>query len=412
MSKERRTRGRRKDPEEWEALKSGYSLNKFQARSFPEKKAHHTIPEPPKPVTQVNKPVKSSYDTVQRIFAPSKTRKGKKNLTPKERFKWYPIYADLPGTCQTDLLFLPHFNNYIGMVVLVSINTKVAWAEPIKNKTSKHVGEALYRCVEELKKRFDFDVKRIEADDGPEFKADCAELMREHDIHLSQVSPNEGDKSRLGVVERLNRTLKEKLARLRQRYSKPVDHYRSVHTAREDAEDNLTFKDWVSFVPEVLHEYNYEDVHRTMGKVPYDVTPEDEIEFLRKTYKRDDDAHRYWTRDMKKHINKGEVASYLTQPKGNDQFGKPSQYGSWSKEQYDNRPYGGGPSQLLTNVKKRNNPEGDYAPIVYRPLPYRLSWHKLRTKQDTGKPYTEEELIAMETARENRPYKRNKKRAG
>ena len=107
-----------------------------------------------------------------------------------------------------------------------------------------------------------------------------------------------------------------------------MDHFRAVNSAHHDAEDNLEFKDWVSFVPEVLHEYNYEDIHRTMGKVPYDVTPEDEDVFLKKTMSRDDQAHEYWSNDIAKHKAEGEVASYLTMPKGNNKFAKPSQYGS------------------------------------------------------------------------------------
>ena len=101
------------------------------------------------------------------------------------------------------------------------------------------------------------------------------------------------------------------------------------------------------------------------------------------------------------------MARYLTIPKGNNKFAKPSQYGSWSKEQYDQRSYGAGPSRMLTNVKKRNDPNGDYPPLAYRPLPYRLKWHKLHTTAD-NKVLTEAELIAQEE--EDRPIKKNKKK--
>ena len=94
-------------------------------------------------------------------------------------------------------------------------------------------------------------------------------------------------------------------------------------------------------------------------------------------------------------------------PKGNNKFAKPSQYGLWSKEQYDKRAYGAGPSQMLTNVKKRNDPNGDYPPLAYRPLPYRLKWHKLHTG-DNNKVLSEAELIALED--EDRPIKKNKKK--
>jgi hypothetical protein len=352
-------------------------------------------PVPPRPVTQVNKDVRTSRKTLNRIFFPSKTREGKKTLPEEDRTKWYPIYGDRPGSCQADLMFMKPFNGYQGLCVLESINRKIAWAVPFRDKKASTIGKALLECARELRERFHYEVKQIETDSGKEFEGECRTLLEDHGIVTSMANPNEGDKTRLGVVERLNRTFKGLLGRHLQRYSTPGD---------TTGDEGVTHKDWVAYVPEMLHVYNYENIQRSVHSAPADVNDHLEQGFLNHQTHRDDEAHRYWSANVKQHLAKGDVASYLL---ATDSFRKPSVKGSWSHDQYDVEHHNVGPSLLLTNVHHRDHP--DKAPIPYRPTPYRVKWHDA-PKGEGGRILSEKEQILLEEQEgaEQKPKKRRK----
>jgi hypothetical protein len=49
----------------------------------------------------------------------------------EERDKFFPIYADRPGSFQADICFMPEnqvFQRWQGVVCLISTKRKIAWA--------------------------------------------------------------------------------------------------------------------------------------------------------------------------------------------------------------------------------------------------------------------------------------------
>lgn len=310
---------------------------------------------PPKPVARVNKPIRYTKKQIDEMYAPlnDHRREHDQNKGP-----FYPIVGDRPGMYQSDLMFLDKFNGFIGMVVLVSINRKVAWAVPIRTKTSAEVAKALAKCIDEIHERFHDTVRKIETDEGREFMLENARMLKDRNIQLTMDNPNEGAKTRLGIVERLIRTFKLMIGKHLMQYGLDDDE-RNIH------------KDWVSYVPQMLHEYNYEDEHRSIGIVPAESNETTEEKYLASTLIRHQHTDNYW-KDVMREKARDHHYTRIKLPTENDAFAKEGRRGRWTAQEY-NLPtrYGGGPSLLM---HKRNHP--DSGPIVRRPMPYMLKWYK------------------------------------
>jgi hypothetical protein len=119
----------------------------------------------------------------------------------------------------------------------------------------------------------------------------------------------------------------------------------------------------------MLHEYNYEDRQRGIGRIPADVTAEDEKRFVQKMVNRRNAAHTFWDKKEAQARAQGKtVAEYYTVDPTN-KFRKEGRHPNWSAKEYDVRKYGAGASLLLTEHGQQ-----DAQPIVYRPLPYNIRW--------------------------------------
>ena len=90
-----------------------------------------------------------------------------------------------------------------------------------------------------------------------------SQAMEARGIHWYFVKPLVSGplKTKVGVVERFNRTLKSILKKL-------IDEY------------NLNEKAWLDLLPKALHRYNYENVNREMHKTPADIDNRDKQEFV------------------------------------------------------------------------------------------------------------------------------------
>lgn len=145
---------------------------------------------------------------------------------------------------QGDLVeMLPYANVNKGMrYILTIINcfTKVAIALPLKNKTAIEVAKVLEPILQKHK------MKHFQTDQGKEwFNLHVQKLMTKYNInHYATFS-----ELKASVVERLNRTLKEKMWK--------------EFTARGTYE-------WLSILPRIVQKYN-STVHRTIGMKPKDV---------------------------------------------------------------------------------------------------------------------------------------------
>lgn len=145
---------------------------------------------------------------------------------------------------QGDLVeMLPYANVNKGMrYILTIINcfTKVAIALPLKNKTAIEVAKVLEPILQKHK------MKHFQTDQGKEwFNLHVKKLMTKYNInHYATFS-----ELKASVVERLNRTLKEKMWK--------------EFTARGTYE-------WLSILPRIVQKYN-STVHKTIGMKPKDV---------------------------------------------------------------------------------------------------------------------------------------------
>ena len=132
---------------------------------------------------------------------------------------------------------------YRYLLTVVDVFSKHAWVQPVKNKTGKAVTDAF----EKILKTGGRKPINLQTDDGKEFyNKTFQELMKRKDIHHFSTS---GD-SKASVVERFNRTLKQRLYRY------------------------FTVKNTLNFVPvlqDLVQGYN-RSYHRSIKRAPNQVT--------------------------------------------------------------------------------------------------------------------------------------------
>ena len=94
-------------------------------------------------------------------------------------------------------------------------------------------------------------------------------------IHVYYVTPaiNGPFKTKMGVVERFNETIK---------------HYLDILMDKRETDD------WPSLLPQAEHMYNYEKMNRTVGKTPAQMTKQDEKMFVTRKLRQTHDVQNYW----------------------------------------------------------------------------------------------------------------------
>ncbi|KAL4111783.1 hypothetical protein QTP88_015670 [Uroleucon formosanum] len=135
--------------------------------------------------------------------------------------------------------------NYKYILTVIDCFTKRAWALPMKSKTGKEVTSAMNKIL------LEGSPKLLQLDNGKEFYNNTFDaLMTKYNIHKYSTFSI----LKACIVERFNRTLKEKMFR--------------EFTARGSHE-------WISILPKLLEEYN-NSRHRTIGMSPMqaDANPE------------------------------------------------------------------------------------------------------------------------------------------
>lgn len=106
-----------------------------------------------------------------------------------------------------DMQKLAKYNKgYKYVLTIIDVFSKYAWAIPIKTKSNENVTVAFKKVLAKGKKP-----KRVQADKGKEFLGQMFQnLLKAENITFFT---SENDEIKAGIVERLNRTLKEKLWR-------------------------------------------------------------------------------------------------------------------------------------------------------------------------------------------------------
>ena len=141
------------------------------------------------------------------------------------------------------------------LLTVVDVLSKYAWVQPLKTKT----GVALVKAFEKIVRQGGRHPNRLQTDRGKEFyNRTFQRWVDEQDIHHFST---EGD-AKASVVERFNRTLKERL-------------YRYLTTANTLRFDNV--------LPQLVQGYNATR-HRSIGMPPEDVTWDNEEAVWKRLY--------------------------------------------------------------------------------------------------------------------------------
>ena len=150
---------------------------------------------------------------------------------------------------QADLVqMIPYAKSNEGMkyiLTVIDVYSKYAWAQPVSQKTGKQIVEAFNRILSEPSGR---KPRMLQTDAGKEFyNARFQEFCRENGIHHYSSYSH----LKASVVERFNRTLKERMWR----------RFSAQGTRR-----------WLDMLPILIKEYNA-SIHRTIGMEPIKVSP-------------------------------------------------------------------------------------------------------------------------------------------
>lgn len=171
------------------------------------------------------------------------------------------VMRGINDTFQADLIemipFAKQNQGYNYILMVIDVFSKRAWAKKLKNKTGKEVTKAMSSIFTENPKNIP---RNIHTDEGKEFyNQDFKKLMEKHGInHYSTFS-----KMKASIVERLNRTILNKLWR---QFNLQGSHK------------------WLNHLKPIIDKYN-RTVHRTIKMKPIDVNLKNQEYLLKTVYK-------------------------------------------------------------------------------------------------------------------------------
>ena len=181
------------------------------------------------PADKIKEWVKSQE--VHQLYAPKKA-------------VYMPIIAK-EGQSQMDLMFYPWRGKLTPILAFIEVPTRKLYAAVLKTKSDKEVAPILKGFVE------DSGTTSIVSDAGLEFVGKAVKSMLEKEgVELITIEP--GNKEPLGIVERVNRTLRGLLAR----YTQTIDH------------------NWPKALPDLVENYN-SSRHSKLRAEPDDATETD-----------------------------------------------------------------------------------------------------------------------------------------
>ena len=135
---------------------------------------------------------------IRRLTQPPKKDKGQ-NQT-------YFFNPTKNHTHQADLLSLPNDKGFKYLLVVIDISTKLVDAQPLRQKTAQTVLNAMKKIYERGTLKLP---KRIEVDDGGEFKSIFHEYFEDKDTYIRRGKP--GRHKMQAYVERANQNLGTKI---------------------------------------------------------------------------------------------------------------------------------------------------------------------------------------------------------
>ena len=154
-------------------------------------------------------------------------------------------------------------NNYKFIMTVIDSFSKYAWAIPLVNKSSSNT-KAAFQKIFDISNRIP---KIIYSDAGNEFKGECLSFLKSKGIkiYISQ------SKYKASIVERFNRTLKEKMYR--------------YFTLQKDNKELVGFhkKRFLNILPQLVENYN-NSYHRSIKMKPTQVSSKNEAQVFNNLY--------------------------------------------------------------------------------------------------------------------------------
>ena len=168
-------------------------------------------------------------------------------ILKKKQKIYLPTYADKIGELmQIDLLDCSKYSKWNKgthyILVCIDVYSRYLWTFPLKAKTAEETKAALQQLLIEIKPN------KISSDNGKEFTAKTVQNLFEKD-EIIHILAQPGDHAKMGVVERVNRTLRDK-----------ISYYMIT-------KDTYTF---VDVLPQLTQNYN-NTFHSSINAKPIDV---------------------------------------------------------------------------------------------------------------------------------------------
>lgn len=164
----------------------------------------------------------------------------------KQRNHYLPITTKQDSSYQIDLAFLPKLKSknqgFQVILTAIEITSRYAYAYKSKDKSSNSITDLIHKFIEEAEPRV------ITSDNGSEFISKGAQkLFKLFKISHNLAEPE--DHHKLGMIERFNRTLKDRLAYRMTQRGHPI---------------------WYDILDEEVRDYN-ESYHRGVKAKPVDM---------------------------------------------------------------------------------------------------------------------------------------------
>ncbi|KAE9521648.1 hypothetical protein AGLY_017944 [Aphis glycines] len=138
--------------------------------------------------------------------------------------------------------------------------SKFAWAFPLKKKDGISVSKAFEKIIEQAKTQNHQTPKLLHADKGLEFEnKHFKNVLKKYSIHMYHTQNEE----KSAIIERFNRTLNGKM--------------RLCFEVQKS-------KKWINILQNSLDEYNFKDIHRSIGMKPCEVNKSNEDDVLHKLF--------------------------------------------------------------------------------------------------------------------------------
>ena len=180
------------------------------------------------------------------------------------------LVSGIDDTWQIDLIDMRVFKNendnntYI--LTIIDVFSKYAWGRMIKNKQAITVMEAIKSVIEKSKRQ----PKKIHADDGNEFKGEFNKYLKSKNIKLYLTHTG----LKASVVERFNRTIKEKIWRYFTS-SKETSYYKYLDDFFESY--NASYHRSIKMAPKEVNQKNSDKVFENLYGYDKNIGSENQI---------------------------------------------------------------------------------------------------------------------------------------